>query len=123
MSPSFKETRTSYIHDRCPEIVPSEHIAATAANKYRFIWMQQAVPNRVDFEVSFLTSGYVLISALKLKMKCSKMSQAPRAMIFSYYHKSHETGINTHKPKSPGAACLVTRATQKMHLGPTLLSH
>ena len=64
MSPSFKETRTSYVHDRCPEIVPSEHIAATAANKYRFIWMQQAVPNRVDFEVSFLTSGYVLISAL-----------------------------------------------------------
>ena len=77
------ETRTSSLHDRCLEIVPSEHIAMIAANKYRFIWMEQAVPKRMHSEVSLPTSGYFLISILKLKIKCSKMIQAAIPMILS----------------------------------------
>lgn len=40
LSSSFKETRTSYLHDRCPEIVPLEHTATITANKHRFMWME-----------------------------------------------------------------------------------
>ena len=55
LSPSFTETRTSYLHDRCPEIMPSEHTAILTANKHWFICTEQTASNGLEFEASFPT--------------------------------------------------------------------
>lgn len=81
------ETRTSYLHDRCPEIVPSEHIAIIAANKYRFIWTEQTASNGLESEIAFPTIRTFSRQGLKAGGKTMwKMVQAPLPTIFSKRH-------------------------------------
>lgn len=77
------ETRTSYLPDRCPETVPSEHIAIITANKDRFIWTEQPASNGLESEISFPTIRTFSHQSLKAGGKMWKMFQAPLPTIFS----------------------------------------